>query len=72
MYLCRRRRGDALRSRPHRRGSLSKYDFPNYHYVRFELHEGKLKGEMIRLEDHAAPGRRSGKAEIASRSGPAA
>jgi acid phosphatase type 7 len=29
-------------------------DFPNYHYVRFELHEGKLKGEMIRLEDYAA------------------
>jgi len=29
-------------------------DFPNYHYVRFELRESKLKGEMIRLEDYAA------------------
>jgi acid phosphatase type 7 len=28
-------------------------DFPNYHYVRFELHLGTLKGEMIRLEDYA-------------------
>jgi hypothetical protein len=34
-------------------------DFPNYHYVRFELHLGTLKGEMIRLEDYASlkPGR---------------
>jgi acid phosphatase type 7 len=30
-------------------------DFPNYHYVRFELHAGTLKGEMIRLEDHSSP-----------------
>jgi acid phosphatase type 7 len=29
-------------------------DFPNYHYVRFELHGGTLRGEMIRLEDYAA------------------
>jgi len=29
-------------------------DFPNYHYVRFELRSGALKGEMIRLEDYAA------------------
>lgn len=29
-------------------------DFPNYHYVRFELHADTLRGEMIRLEDYAA------------------
>ncbi len=26
-------------------------DFPNYHYVRFELSPGQLVGQMIRLED---------------------
>jgi hypothetical protein len=30
-------------------------DFPNYHYVRFELHAATLKADMIRLEDHAKP-----------------
>jgi acid phosphatase type 7 len=30
-------------------------DFPNYHYVRFELHGKTLSGEMIRLADYAAP-----------------
>jgi acid phosphatase type 7 len=30
-------------------------DFPNYHYVRFELHGNTLIGEMIRLEDYASP-----------------
>jgi hypothetical protein len=29
-------------------------DFPNYHYVRFELREKTLSGEMIRLQDYAA------------------
>ena len=29
-------------------------DFPNYHYVRLELREHTLIGEMIRLEDYAA------------------
>jgi acid phosphatase type 7 len=29
-------------------------DFPNYHYVRFELHDQVLKGEMVRLNDFAA------------------
>jgi hypothetical protein len=29
-------------------------DFPNYHYVRFELHGDRVQGEMIRLEDHQA------------------
>ena len=29
-------------------------DFPNYHYVRFELHADALIGEMIRLEDYDA------------------
>ena len=29
-------------------------DFPNYHYVRFELRGDTLTGEMIRLEDYAA------------------
>jgi acid phosphatase type 7 len=29
-------------------------DFPNYHYVRFELRGQTLKGEMIRLNDFAA------------------
>jgi len=29
--------------------------FPNYHYVRFELHAATLTGEMIRLEDYANP-----------------
>jgi hypothetical protein len=30
-------------------------DFPNYHYVRFELSGSRLTGEMIRLNDYAAP-----------------
>jgi len=30
-------------------------EFPNYHYVRFELRPGSLKGEMIRLEDYGSP-----------------
>jgi len=29
-------------------------DFPNYHYVRFELRGNTLSGEMIRLQDYAA------------------
>jgi acid phosphatase type 7 len=29
-------------------------DFPNYHYVRFELSGSRLIGEMIRLSDYAA------------------
>ena len=29
-------------------------EFPNYHYVRLELHGQRLSGEMIRLEDYAA------------------
>jgi acid phosphatase type 7 len=29
-------------------------DFPNYHYVRFELHGRSLSGEMIRLNDYGA------------------
>jgi acid phosphatase type 7 len=29
-------------------------DFPNYHYVRFELREVSLSGEMIRLQDYTA------------------
>ena len=40
------------------RTSLDQYqsaDFPNYHYLRFELHEGRVVGEMIRLGDYAAP-----------------
>jgi hypothetical protein len=30
-------------------------DFPNYHYVRFELRGNTLLGEMIRLNDYSAP-----------------
>jgi acid phosphatase type 7 len=30
-------------------------DFPNYHYVRFELRAGTLQAEMIRLEDYSSP-----------------
>jgi hypothetical protein len=30
-------------------------DFPNYHYVRFELDGDRVVGEMIRLDDYAAP-----------------
>jgi hypothetical protein len=30
-------------------------DFPNYHYVRFELRGNTLLGEMIRLSDYSAP-----------------
>jgi hypothetical protein len=40
------------------RTSLDQYqsaDFPNYHYVRFELHNDRVVGEMIRLGDYAAP-----------------
>jgi hypothetical protein len=29
-------------------------DFPNYHYVRLELHGDRVIGEMVRLEDHDA------------------
>lgn len=29
-------------------------DFPNYHYVRFELRQTRFSGEMIRLQDYAA------------------
>ena len=29
--------------------------FPNFHYLRFELRQGKLYGEMIRLADPDAP-----------------
>jgi hypothetical protein len=29
-------------------------DFPNYHYVRFELRKLSFSGEMIRLQDYAA------------------
>jgi hypothetical protein len=29
-------------------------EFPNYHYVRFELHGDRVVGEMIRLGDYAA------------------
>jgi acid phosphatase type 7 len=29
-------------------------DFPNYHYVRFELRGATFSGEMIRLQDYAA------------------
>jgi len=29
-------------------------DFPNYHYLRFELHGDRVVGEMIRLADYAA------------------
>jgi len=31
-------------------------DFPNYHYVRFELRGRTLSGEMIRLQDYGAAG----------------
>lgn len=31
-------------------------DFPNYHYVRFELRGSTLIGEMIRLQDYGAAG----------------
>lgn len=30
-------------------------DFPNYHYVRLELHGGRVSGQMIRLVDYDAP-----------------
>ena len=30
-------------------------DFPNFHYVRFELRGSRLIGEMIRLSDYTAP-----------------
>jgi hypothetical protein len=30
-------------------------EFPNYHYVRFELRGNSLLGEMIRLSDYSAP-----------------
>jgi hypothetical protein len=29
-------------------------EFPNYHYVRFELRGDRVVGEMIRLDDHGA------------------
>jgi hypothetical protein len=30
-------------------------DFPNYHYVRLTIASGRLKGEMYRLDEPAAP-----------------
>jgi 3',5'-cyclic AMP phosphodiesterase CpdA len=30
-------------------------DFPNYHYVKLTIAEGKLRGEMYRLDEAAAP-----------------
>lgn len=30
-------------------------DFPNYHYVKLTIRDGKLKGEMYRLDEAAAP-----------------
>src|SRR6202051_387297 len=35
-------------------------DFPNYHYVRFELHADRVVAEMIRLGGSAAPAPRPG------------
>ena len=40
-------------------------DFPNFHYVRFELREQSVVGEMIRLRDSAAPA--PGKWEVRDR-----
>lgn len=40
-------------------------DFPNFHYVRFELREAAVVGEMIRLRDGAAPA--PGKWEVRDR-----
>jgi acid phosphatase type 7 len=40
-------------------------DFPNYHFVRFELRGHTLIGEMMRLEDYAAP--KPGRWRIADR-----
>ena len=40
---------------PVERGSADLYrdaDFPNYHYVRFEMHGDRVVGEMIRLADY--------------------
>ena len=34
---------------------FQRMDFPNYHYVRFELHAATLRAEMIRLEDYTKP-----------------
>ncbi len=39
------------RTRPDRYRSA---DFPNFHYVRLELHDNRLRGEMIRLSDYDA------------------
>ncbi len=30
-------------------------NFPNYHYVRLELHGNRVRGEMIRLGDYNEP-----------------
>jgi hypothetical protein len=31
-------------------------DFPNFHYLRFQLIAGQLHGEMVRLDTDAAEG----------------
>jgi acid phosphatase type 7 len=49
--------GGALPNEVDRTG-LDRYqsnDFPNYHYVRFEISGDRVVGEMIRLGDYAAP-----------------
>ena len=30
-------------------------DFPNFHYLRFQLTAGQLRGEMVRLDAAAGP-----------------
>jgi len=42
-------------------------DFPNYHYVRFELRGQVFSGEMIRLEHMAQASPRAGKPRIGSK-----
>jgi 3',5'-cyclic AMP phosphodiesterase CpdA len=49
--------GGGARPHPVIRGWADRYrtkGFPNFHYIRFTLHGGRLSAEMIRLEDPAA------------------
>jgi len=46
--------GGGAKPTPVTRSSVDRYqkdDFPNFHYIRFELTPRGLRGEMVRLSD---------------------
>ncbi len=54
--------GGGAQPTPLKRSAEAQYRddaFPNFHYLRFELREGRLQGQMIRLIDADAPASQS-------------